>query len=96
MTRGTRLTHKQRQALIDRPIILLNHRTIHSVKRWGGVFVNDNFGEGLARRAVNQRLAGMTGGDGNGLTLVEPVTQFDSSFHLADFALWERIGGGAL
>lgn len=88
------LTHKQRRALINKPITICNYRTVHPVKRWGGVFVNDNFGEGL-RKSVSQRLAGMTGGE-EPTGLVEPVTQFDSSFHLADFALWERISGGSI
>jgi hypothetical protein len=87
-----RLTHRERQVIINRPIVLLNHRIVHSVKRWGGVYVNDNFGEN--RKPALQRLAGMTGDEAVGL--VEPVTQFDSSFHLADFALWERIGGGVI
>lgn len=86
------LTHKQRRALINKPITICNYRTVHPVKRWGGVFVNDNFGEGLAKRGTG-RLAGMTS---DNVGLVEPVTQFDSSFHLADFALWERISGGSI
>jgi hypothetical protein len=92
-TTTKRLTQRQRQAIIDKPIILLNHRTIHPVKRWAGVFVADNFGEN--RKPALQRLPGMTG-DCEGTVEVgmpEPITQFDSSFYIADMVLWERIGG---
>ena len=88
------MTHKQRRALIEKPIVLLNYRIVHPVRRWGGVFVNDNFGEGF-KKSRAQRLAGMTG-DEEPTGLVDSVTQFDSSFHRLDFALWERIGGKAL
>ena len=45
------LTAEQRQAIIDAPMRpLCNGRVVHSVKRWAGVFVNDNFGEGLKPR----------------------------------------------
>lgn len=87
------MTAVQRRKLLE-PITILNYNIIHPVKRWAGVFVTDNFGENRARPA-NQRMAGMTSGD-TAAAYVEPVTQFDSSFHLADFALWERMGGQAI
>ena len=75
----------RRHALATAPLPpVCNYRTVHAVKRWGGVFVNDNFGESPAR--VRKQLKNWIY-EG----VEEPVTAYDQSFYVEDFALWERI-----
>ena len=85
------LTHKQRMALIYTPIVLLNHRICHSVKRWGGVFVNDNFGEHESKRRHNRRRSPILEYDMDLTAVSEPLTGYDKTFHLEDHKMWERV-----
>ena len=90
VSKRTTLTHEQRLALIYAPIVLLNHRTCHSVKRWGGVFVNDNFGEHESKRRVMRR-AFLEGYETDLTAASEPLTGYDKTFHLEDHKMWERV-----
>ena len=84
------MTHRQRLDLINTPIVLLNHRTIHSQKRWAGVFVNDGFGEGYMARlqAGKQEDEDSPTGYRRGR-----VTQYDAGLYSLDYALLELIDG---
>ncbi len=83
---NTKCSAKRRHVLATAPLPpVCNYRTVHAVKRWGGVFVNDTFGENTTRRVKRQLQAWINEG------IVEPVTSYDSTFYLADVALWERI-----
>ena len=93
-TANKHLTHRQRLKLINKPLpIIQNFRTVYPVKRWAGVFVDDYFGEKAGiKRKVNGRLPGMTNTEPEyALMEVGVVTKFDESFHMEDYALWERI-----
>lgn len=77
------LNHKERLALIHLRMPPVQY--CFSQKRWAGVIVNDNFGEGMAKRAIQRRKNWVADSDDS------VVTQFDTSFFLADYEEWERI-----
>jgi hypothetical protein len=81
-----RLTYRQAHAIASKPLPPVCHyRICHSFKRWAGVMINDGLG---GDKKPAGRLPGMTGDDTDPNAV---ITQYDSSFYLADVALWERI-----
>lgn len=104
--KAKRMTARERRALLDKPIIIMNYRICHSLKRWAGTIVNDNFGEGLAkaRRGAHQAkgrgmdtagvyegLDGLVNGPWNGAMDLGYASKFDAAHYTEDYALWERI-----
>jgi hypothetical protein len=53
--KAKRMTARERRALLDKPIIIMNYRICHSLKRWAGTIVNDNFGEGLVKARAGSK-----------------------------------------
>ncbi len=86
-TKNRTLSPRDRVKLLDKPVTILNFRVCHALKRWGGVFVHDYFGEGPL--SAQRRRSG--GGKGVGTMNSEEVTQFANVLTFEDYAAWERI-----
>lgn len=81
-----KMTHRQLAKLLAKPISVCNWRICHAQKRWGGVFVNDNFGESRKGQALRFKSR-------NGVEVVEVVepTMFSTVLTLQDYEALERM-----
>lgn len=77
------LTHEERLTLIYAQVP--ETRIVFAQKRWGGVFVNDYFGEGYMARLGLQRGNDDTEASGPGRG--GRITQYDAGLYALDYAL---------